>query len=64
MSIANTAQAEHWNSGEDAAHWTANQARYDRTLEPFAAMILEAAALQPSRPTRRFTPSSLPVSTP
>ena len=21
MTIANTAQAEHWNSGEDLAHW-------------------------------------------
>jgi SAM-dependent methyltransferase len=46
MSIANTAQAEQWNSGEDAAHWTANQARYDRMLEPFTAMILKAAVLQ------------------
>jgi SAM-dependent methyltransferase len=49
MSIANTAQAEHWNSGEDAVHWTANQARYDRMLEPFTAMILQAAALQAGR---------------
>lgn len=47
MSIANTAQAECWNSGDDAAHWTANQPRYDRMLEPFAAMILRAAALRP-----------------
>ncbi len=30
MSIANTAQAEHWNSGEGAAHWIDSQARYDR----------------------------------
>jgi SAM-dependent methyltransferase len=46
MSIANTAQAEHWNSGEDAVHWTVNQERYDRMLEPFTAMILRAAGLQ------------------
>jgi SAM-dependent methyltransferase len=47
MSIANTDQAERWNSGEDAAHWIDNQARYDRMNEPFTAMILEAAALRP-----------------
>jgi SAM-dependent methyltransferase len=47
MSIANTDQAEHWNSGEDLAYWIGNQARVDRMLEPFAAMILRAAALRP-----------------
>jgi SAM-dependent methyltransferase len=47
MSIANTDQAERWNSGEDVAHWIDNQARYDRMNEPFTAMILEAAALRP-----------------
>lgn len=47
MSIANTEQAERWNSGEDVAHWTANHALYDRMLEPFTAMILQAAALRP-----------------
>ncbi len=47
MSIANADQAEHWNSGEDVAHWVSNQARYDRMNEPFAALILEAAALRP-----------------
>ena len=47
MSIANTDQAEHWNSGEDVAHWITNQARYDRMNEPFAALILAAAALRP-----------------
>jgi len=31
MSIANTDQAERWNSGEDMAHWINNQAR---PLEP------------------------------
>jgi SAM-dependent methyltransferase len=47
MSVANTDQAERWNSGEDMAHWIDNQARYDRMNEPFTAMILEAAALRP-----------------
>jgi cyclopropane fatty-acyl-phospholipid synthase-like methyltransferase len=47
MTIANTAQAEAWNSGEDVAHWVRNQARYDRMNEPFAALILDAAALGP-----------------
>lgn len=47
MSIANTEQAEHWNAGEGVAHWIANQARYDRMNAPFAAMILDAAALRP-----------------
>jgi SAM-dependent methyltransferase len=45
MSIANTDQAEHWNSGEDLAHWLTNEARYDRMNEPFAALILAAAGL-------------------
>jgi SAM-dependent methyltransferase len=47
MSIANTDQAERWNSGEDVAHWVTNQARYDRMNEPFAALILAAAASGP-----------------
>jgi len=47
MRIVNTAQAEQWNSGEDAAHWVSNQARYDRMNEPFTALILEAAAPRP-----------------
>jgi hypothetical protein len=47
MSIVNTDQAERWNSGEDVAHWITNQARYDRMNEPFAALILTAAALRP-----------------
>ena len=47
MSIANTDQAERWNSGDDVAHWIKNQARYDRMNEPFTALILGAAALRP-----------------
>jgi SAM-dependent methyltransferase len=47
MSIANTAQAEHWNTGDGVAHWITNQARYDRMHAPFTALILKAAALRP-----------------
>lgn len=47
MSIANADQAEAWNSGEDLAHWLNNHARYERMGEPFAALILQAAALRP-----------------
>ena len=49
MSIANTEQAEHWNTGEGVAHWIDNQARYDRMHAPFTALILGAAALQPGQ---------------
>ena len=45
MSIANRDQAEHWNSGEDVGHWITHQARYDRMLAPFAAMMLDQAAI-------------------
>ena len=44
MSIANTEQAEHWNTGPSVAHWVTNQARYDRMHAPFTALILQAAA--------------------
>jgi SAM-dependent methyltransferase len=47
MSIVNTDQAEHWNTGEAVAHWLDNQAGYDRMHAPFAAMILGAAGLRP-----------------
>jgi SAM-dependent methyltransferase len=47
MSIANTAQAEHWNTGDGVAHWITNQARYDRMHAPFTALILDAADLRP-----------------
>jgi SAM-dependent methyltransferase len=49
MSIVNTDQAEHWNSGEDLTHWITNQARYDRMNEPFSALILAAAELRPGQ---------------
>jgi len=38
VSIANTEQAEHWNTGPGVAHWVANQARYDRMHAPFTAL--------------------------
>ena len=47
MKIVNTDQAEHWNTGDDAAHWVNNQERYDRMNAPFADMILDAAGLRP-----------------
>ena len=46
MTIANTEQAEHWNTGPGVAHWVANQARYDRMHAPFTTLILDAAALR------------------
>jgi SAM-dependent methyltransferase len=49
MSIANTAQAEHWNTGAGAAHWIRNREQYDRMLRPFADLILQAAALRPGQ---------------
>jgi len=47
MTIVNTDQAEHWNTGDGVAHWVRNQDRYDRMNAPFAAMILDAAGLRP-----------------
>src|ERR1700748_3886028 len=47
MSIANTEQAEHWNTGPGVAHWVANQARYVRMHAPFTALILDVAAMRP-----------------
>jgi SAM-dependent methyltransferase len=47
MNIVNTAQAEHWNTGDGVAHWVDNQDRYDRMNAPFAAIILDAAGLRP-----------------
>jgi SAM-dependent methyltransferase len=45
MNIVNRDQAEQWNSGEDAGHWITHQGRYDRMLGPFAAMMLDQAAI-------------------
>jgi SAM-dependent methyltransferase len=43
MEIANTEQAEHWNSAEEIGPWVDLQTRYDTMLEPFADLILDAA---------------------
>jgi len=47
MTIVNTDQAEHWNTGDGVDHWVRNQDRYDRMNAPFADMILDAACLRP-----------------
>jgi SAM-dependent methyltransferase len=49
MSIANTAQSEHWNTGDGISHWIANHARYDRMHAPFTRLILGAARPQPGQ---------------
>lgn len=43
---ANEAQAAYWN-GEEAEHWVTSENGYDRMLEPFAAALLDVAALAP-----------------
>jgi SAM-dependent methyltransferase len=45
--IANTEQLEHWNSAVEIRHWVDLQARYDKMLEPFAKLILDAAQIAP-----------------
>lgn len=47
MKTANQDQVEHWNDSEATGDWVTHSDRYDRMLEPFAGMILEAAALAP-----------------
>ena len=42
MDIANRDQAEYWNTGAHADHWMTHQADYDRMLEPFTSIILDA----------------------
>lgn len=45
MKTANPDQVEHWNDSEATGDWVKYQDRYDRMLEPFAALILDAAGL-------------------
>jgi SAM-dependent methyltransferase len=45
MTVANQEQADHWNGGDESGHWLLYQDKYDRQLEPFAALILDAAGL-------------------
>lgn len=47
MKTANQDQVEHWNDSETTGDWVRHQERYDRMLEPFAQLILSAAALSP-----------------
>ena len=47
MKTANHDQFEHWNDSEATGDWVTYQERYDRMLEPFAGLILKAAALSP-----------------
>lgn len=47
MKTANHDQVEHWNDREATGDWVTYQERYDRMLEPFAGLILGAAALAP-----------------
>ena len=47
MKTANHDQLEHWNDSEATGDWVTYQERYDRMLEPFAGLILQAAALSP-----------------
>jgi SAM-dependent methyltransferase len=46
MTTANRDQAERWNSGDEVDHWVKHQDRYDRQLEPFASMIVDAAGFE------------------
>lgn len=45
MRTANHDQVEHWNNSEATGDWVTHQDRYDRMLEPFARLILDAAGL-------------------
>src|SRR5258708_26419312 len=47
MKTANQDQVEHWNDSEETGDWVTYQERYDRMLEPFAGLMLDAAALSP-----------------
>lgn len=42
----NAAMVEHWN-GAGGERWARDHASYDTMLRPFAALVLDAAALQP-----------------
>lgn len=47
MKTANHDQVEHWNNSEATGDWVTHQDRYDRMLEPFAELMLDAAGLAP-----------------
>jgi SAM-dependent methyltransferase len=48
MTIANQDQAAHWNHTDAIGHWLTYEDAYDRMLQPFATMILDAADLAAS----------------
>jgi len=48
MSIPNQDQSDCWNTGDDGKNWVVEKDRYDRMLEPFVEMILEAARFGPA----------------
>ncbi len=45
--IVNRDQAAHWNDSEATGDWVTHQERYDRMLEPFSGLIVDAVALAP-----------------
>jgi SAM-dependent methyltransferase len=45
--VPNEEQAAYWN-GDEAAHWLANEARYEAMLAPFTDHLLRAAAIRPA----------------
>jgi SAM-dependent methyltransferase len=47
MTMANREQAEHWNSPEQSGEWVTHQERYDRMLDPFTDVLLDAVRLSP-----------------
>jgi SAM-dependent methyltransferase len=46
--LVNAEQSEYWNSPDEMRHWVDLQDRYDAMLEPFGAMVLEAAGIRPA----------------
>ena len=46
MTIVNRDQAEHWNDTEATGGWVIHQERYDRMLEPFTGLMLDAIGLE------------------
>ena len=49
MKTANHDQVEYWNNSEATGDWVTYQDRFDRMLEPFARLILDAAGLAPGK---------------
>jgi SAM-dependent methyltransferase len=45
--IVNRDQAAHWNDSEATGDWVTHQERYDRMLEPFSGLLLDAVTPAP-----------------